>query len=129
MIRQRNTQTSLDVLRPLPLFEGWPDADIAMLALAADVLWLRQPHALLQEGAIPYEFFVLLNGEAVVTAGGSLVAVIGRGTVVGADTLMAGIASQVSVVTTGAARVLAFGPRAIEQLERRTAQAELLRAV
>lgn len=125
MIRHRNTQTSLDVLRPLPLFEGWPDADIAMLALAADVLWVRQPYALLQEGALPYEFFVLLNGEAVVSSGGSLLGVIGPGSVIGAETLMAGIASQVSVVTTGAARVLAFGPRAVEQLE----QAELLRAV
>ena len=121
MIRQRNTQSSLDVLRPIPLFADLSDADLAILSLAADVLWVRQPYTLLQEGALPYEFFVLLNGEAVITAGGGLLGMVGPGSVIGAETLLAGIPSQVSGVTVGPARVLAFGPRAIEQLEQRAA--------
>jgi CRP-like cAMP-binding protein len=132
MIRQRNTQTSLDVLRPLPLFAGWSDEELAMLSLTADVLWVRQPFALLQEGALPYEFFVLLNGEATVTAEGALLGALGRGSLIGAETLLAGIPSQVSVVTAGPARVLAVGPRAVAAIAERAAargRVELLRAV
>jgi CRP-like cAMP-binding protein len=130
MIRQRNTQTSLDVLRPLPLFAAWADDELAMLSLAADVVWVRQPFPLLQENVLPYEFFVLLNGEATVSAEGAHLGLLGRGALIGAETLLAGIPSQVSVVTRGPARVLAFGPRAVAEIEARaTAPEELLRAV
>ncbi|MBK5305066.1 MAG: cyclic nucleotide-binding domain-containing protein [Frankiaceae bacterium] len=129
MIRQRNTQTSLEVLRPLPIFAGWSDTELATLALTADVLWVRPSFTLLREGVLPYEFFVLLNGEAVISTGGNLIGVVGRGSLVGAETLLAGLPSQVSAVTAGAARVLAFGPRAVEQLEQRADHAELLHAV
>ncbi|MDX6197935.1 MAG: hypothetical protein QOJ79_1086 [Actinomycetota bacterium] len=132
MIRQRNTQTALDVLRPLPIFAGWSDEELAMLSLGADVLWVRQPFALLQEGVLPYEFFVLLNGEATVTAEGALLGILGRGALIGAETLLAAIPSQVSVVTAGPARVLAFGPRAVAEIEDRAAsrgRVELLPAV
>lgn len=95
-----------------------------MLALDADVLWLRTPHMLLREGAVPREFYLVLNGHAEVSGNGRA-STIGSGALVGAHAALTATPSPVSARTTQPARVLAFGWAALQRIEHRAADARL----
>ena len=129
MIRQRNTQADLPQLQCISLLPDRLDHELELLTLTSDGLWLRPEFELVREGETPYEFYVLLNGTAEVTFAGGVVASAGPGALIGAQSVLTGTPSPVTVTTTGPARVLAFGPRAAELLLQRTANEAMAQAV
>ena len=70
-------------LADLPLFSALSKKDRARVARWADEVDLQEGHHLLHEGAFPYEFYVILDGEVLVTKDGTTLATLGRGEIVG----------------------------------------------
>jgi CRP/FNR family cyclic AMP-dependent transcriptional regulator len=70
-------------LAELPLFSTLSKKERTRVARWADEVDLAEGHHLLHEGAFPYEFYVILEGEVLVTKDGSTLATLGRGEIVG----------------------------------------------
>lgn len=68
-----------DRLRRLPLFRGSSDQEMARVLALADVLDVASQHVLVREGEFTSEFYVLVTGQASVTRGDRLLALLGPG--------------------------------------------------
>jgi len=66
-------------LHGIPLFEGLSKRDLAKVAHWADVVDVPAGYHLLNQGSLPHEFFVILEGSADVERLGERIAGLGPG--------------------------------------------------
>ena len=92
-------------LADLPLFSTLSKKDRARVARWADEVDLREGHHLLHEGAFPYEFYVILDGEVLVTKDGTTLATLGRGEIVGEIAILEHERRTATVVAASDVRV------------------------
>ncbi len=77
-----------DDLRELPLFAGASRSQLAVIRRHLTQLRVPAGKVLVHEDARGDEFMILVEGEAVVTQGGRLIATLGRGDLVGEMALL-----------------------------------------
>lgn len=106
---RRHVNPAVDIFRSMPLFEGCRRRELEIVSLGADEVRLPAGCALLIEGEIPQDFFVLVQGSADVLVGGHLLGSAGNGTVLGISSALSACRRRASVVSTTPVRVLAFG--------------------
>jgi CRP/FNR family transcriptional regulator, cyclic AMP receptor protein len=68
-----------DRLRRLPMFRGASDREVARVLALADLLDVASQHVLVREGEYTSEFYVVVTGQASVTRGDKLLALLGPG--------------------------------------------------
>jgi CRP/FNR family transcriptional regulator, cyclic AMP receptor protein len=93
-------------LADIPLFRSLGESERKELADRFDVLSIREGADLVGEGASGYSFYVLVEGSAVVTAGGAPVATYGPGDFFGEMAILGDGRRSATVTTTSPSRVL-----------------------
>lgn len=107
----RHPDTKIAWLRSIPGFEALSRAEIRDLAAAADRTSARAGRVLVTEGGRGLECFVVADGELEVTRGGTFVARIGPGSVVGEVALLDNAVRNADVVALTDVEVAVFDPR------------------
>ena len=87
-------------LERVPLFAGLSHREREQVARWADEIDLPSGKHLLDEGRLPHEFFVILDGEVEVTHDGQLLATLGTGDFFGEIALIEHGRRTASVVTS-----------------------------
>lgn len=80
--------TKVQALKQIPLFEGLSRKELTDLARMTEDVEVPDGKVLCKEGEIGREFFVIIDGEAVVTRRGRRVATSGRGDFFGEISLL-----------------------------------------
>lgn len=96
----------VDLIRSVPLFGRCTRAEVAEVAHIADEIDVPEGKELMREGDRGREFFVLLEGSAVVRRGGRKVNVLGPGDFFGEIALVSRSPRTATVTTTSPARLL-----------------------
>lgn len=98
---RRGTQNAkLEALARAPLFEGLSKKELTELARVTDELVIGEGTVLCKEGSLGGEFFVILDGTAVVTKGGKELATRSAGEFVGEIALLATTRRTATVTAT-----------------------------
>ena len=108
----------LTALKTVPLFTGLSRSQLALVARIADEVDLRAGKVLIREDAVGSQFFVLLDGEAVVRREGRKLATLGAGDFFGEIALLARRTTTATVTTTAPSRVLVITRAGFGQLLR-----------
>ena len=108
----------LTALKTVPLFTGLSRSQLALVARIADEVDLRVGKVLIREDAVGSQFFVLLDGEAVVRREGRKLATLGAGDFFGEIALLARRTTTATVTTTAPSRVLVITRAGFGQLLR-----------
>ena len=116
MIRHRSPK--LDLVEGIPLFAGLPKRELKEIARLADVVDVPAGRDLTVEGAPGREFFVLLNGTAVVRRHDEFVAVLQRGSFFGEIALLADRPRTATITTLEPSRLLVLGDVQFRQVFR-----------
>jgi CRP-like cAMP-binding protein len=87
-VRLFSHDTKVDALKQAPLFSDLSKKELAELARHAEDVEVAEGQAIVREGEIGHEFFVILEGEIEVTANGKHVATRGGGEFVGEIALL-----------------------------------------
>lgn len=101
----------LDQLAAVPLFAGLSRDDLEKVARAANEITVESGRALVTEGETGHEAFIVVDGTATVTAGGTEVATIGPGAVFGEMALIDRAPRNATVTATTPMKVLVLGQR------------------
>ncbi|MCB1004692.1 MAG: cyclic nucleotide-binding domain-containing protein [Acidimicrobiales bacterium] len=101
----------LEHLRAVPLFAHCSNADLAAIAAAVDELEVEPGRALVTEGEVGKEAFIIVTGEAEVTRGGAHVTTIGAGAPFGEMALVDRSPRNATVTAVTPLRVLVLGQR------------------
>ena len=109
-------ETKLEMLKQLPLFEGSSRDELREIATLADEIDVPADTTLVREGANPYEFIVILDGEVAVDEGGVPVATLGRGDFLGEIAVLTRGKRTATAITTAPSRLLVLTDRAFRQL-------------
>ena len=108
----------MELIRRVPLFAGCSRAELAKVAQLADELTVPEGKELTREGAPGREFFVVVEGGAVVRRKGRKVATVESGDFLGEIALLANVPRSATVVTTEESRLLVITDRAFRSLLR-----------
>lgn len=98
-------------LKGIPLFADLPHRDRKQIAQWMDVVDVAPGKDLLEEGAIPHEFFVLLEGEAEVRHEGTVLAHLRTGDFFGEIALIETNRRTATVTTVTPARLAVMNAR------------------
>jgi CRP/FNR family transcriptional regulator, cyclic AMP receptor protein len=98
-------------LATVPLFAECSKRDLAKIASLTDEIEVAAGRALVVEGDIGHEAFVVIDGTASVTRDGNEVAEVGPGAVFGEMALIDRTPRNASVTATTPMRVLVIGKR------------------
>jgi CRP-like cAMP-binding protein len=116
-------------LEPIPLFAGLSKHERERVASFADVLDVPPGMHLLDQGAFPYEFLVLLDGEVDVLRDGVRVAGLGVGDFFGEIALLEHERRTASCIAATKCRVAVMTSSAFGDMQRQMpAVAERIRA-
>jgi CRP/FNR family cyclic AMP-dependent transcriptional regulator len=121
----------IDLLRHIPLFERCSRRELARLATTADEVDLPEGRALTREGEPGHEFFVLVEGLAVVRRKGRRVTVLSAGDFFGEIALLTERPRTATVTAGTPVRVLVLTRRDFRRLlaEMPSLQTKVLAAV
>ena len=100
-----------------PLFAGLAEPELRELAPCFEARSVGAGVRLVGEGAAGYSFFLLCDGEALVTAGGAEVASLAAGDFFGELSLLGDGRRQATVTTTSEARILVLFGTDFRRLE------------
>jgi cAMP-binding proteins - catabolite gene activator and regulatory subunit of cAMP-dependent protein kinases len=98
-------------LKGIPLFADLPPKDLKQVARWMDVVNVSAGNDLLEEGAMPHEFFVMLEGEADVRHDGELLAHLASGDFFGEIALVETNRRTATVTTATPARLAVMHSR------------------
>lgn len=101
----------LDHLASVPLFAGLSKKELQEVARAADELDVEAGKELVTEGRTGHEFFLILDGEAIVKRNGRKIATLGPGQHFGELALLDRGPRSATVVADTDMRVLVVGQR------------------
>ena len=101
----------VELLKKTPLFAGCSKSELRELAKTADELDLRKGTVLTREGRPGREFFVLIEGTAVVTKKGKRIADLGPGDWLGEIALITDSPRTATVTATSPLDVLVITDR------------------
>ncbi|MDX6197238.1 MAG: hypothetical protein QOJ79_389 [Actinomycetota bacterium] len=116
MTRKRWINPTVDAFRRMPLFEGCRREELEMLGRFADEVIVPAGFALLREGELAQECFLLIDGAAEVRVGDHAVATAPPATLLGGQSMLSRTRRTASVSTTTQAHVFCFGARGFRQL-------------
>jgi CRP-like cAMP-binding protein len=106
----------VDMLRRVPLFAQCSKRELEEIAGLADEVALQPGRELMREGARGSEFFVLVEGEAVVRRKGRRLDTVRGGDFVGEMSLLSGNPRNATVVAETPVRTLVVTRRDFERL-------------
>lgn len=98
-------------LAEVPLFSSLSRRDRQKIASASDELSFKAGRVLVEQGRVGHEFFLIIEGEAVVRRNGRKVATLGPGQYFGELSLLAKAPRDATVSATTDIRVLVVGQR------------------
>jgi CRP-like cAMP-binding protein len=101
----------LDHLARVPLFAGLSRSDLEKVARAANEITVEPGRALVSEGETGHEAFIVVEGTATISKGGSDVTEVGPGAVFGEMALIDRAPRNATVTAKTAMRVLVLGQR------------------
>jgi CRP-like cAMP-binding protein len=100
VVRKRHQDPKLDALKRVPLFAGLGKGDLAAVGRIAEEIDFQAGKELIREDEPGRQFFVLLEGEAVVRRRGRKVNVVGPGDFFGEIALLSSRPTTAAVTTT-----------------------------
>jgi CRP-like cAMP-binding protein len=106
----------VDLLKGIPLFAACTRAELVEVAIVADEREAPAGAQLTEEGRPGREFFVLVEGAAVVRRGGRKVAELGAGDWFGEIAILTFTPRTASVTSTSSVRVLVISDRAFRRV-------------
>ena len=106
----------IELLKSTPLFSGCSKSELRALASSADELDLREGTVLTREGRAGREFFVLIDGTAVVTRQGKKIAELGAGDWLGEIALLTDSPRTATVTATSPLDVLVITERSFRSV-------------
>jgi CRP-like cAMP-binding protein len=109
-------------LERVPLFAGLSHKDRERVARWADTVDLPPGKHLLDEGRLPHEFFVILDGEVEVTHEGERLATLGPGDFFGEIALIEHRRRTASVVTSAPTSLAVMSPASFDAMRRELPQ-------
>ncbi|HVM16232.1 MAG TPA: cyclic nucleotide-binding domain-containing protein [Gaiellaceae bacterium] len=115
----------VELISKVPLFAGCSRSELTKVAQLADELPVEDGRQLTREGEPGREFFVLVDGEAVVRKKGRKVATLTSGDFFGEMALLTDAPRNATVVAAGDARVLVVTDRDFRKLLRDSPQVQL----
>ena len=123
--------TKVEALKRVPLFADLSKADLATVAQLADEVDLPDGKELIGEGEPGRQFFVLLEGEAVVRRKGRKVNTLTAGDFFGEIAIVSGRPTTASVTTAGLAYVAVITRPSFSRLLRESSriQSKVLEAL
>ena len=101
----------IELLKRVPLFAGCSKGELRELAKSADELDIREGTVLTREGRPGREFFVLIDGTALVTKGGKKVADLSGGDWFGEIALITNRPRTATVTATSPGDILVITDR------------------
>jgi CRP-like cAMP-binding protein len=104
------------VLRDLELFADCSPADLALISASAEELAVEPGELVVREGRYDHEFYVILDGVAAVTRGGSELARLGPGGFFGVSALLSGQPRNASVTASTEMRLLVVPEETFREL-------------
>ena len=119
--------TSVDAksLERVPLFAGLSPKEREKVARWADTVDLPEGKHLLDEGRLPHEFFVIVDGEVEVLHDGKRLATLGPGDFFGEIALIEHGRRTASVVTTVPTTLAVMSPASFAAMRREMAEVAL----
>jgi CRP/FNR family transcriptional regulator, cyclic AMP receptor protein len=99
-MRLFSQNVKVDALKRAPLFEELSKKELTTLASVTDDLALEPGTVLCREGRIGTEFFVIVDGDAEVTQGGTKIATLSGGDFVGEIALLTTTKRTATVTAT-----------------------------
>jgi CRP-like cAMP-binding protein len=105
-------------LQSVPLFAGLSHREREQVARWADAVDLPAGKHLLQEGRLPHEFFVILDGEVEVTQEGQHLATLGQGDFFGEIALIEHGRRTASGMTSAPTTHAEMSPTSIDAMRR-----------
>jgi CRP-like cAMP-binding protein len=105
-------------LEKVPLYAGLSRKEREKIAHWSDTVDLPAGKHLLDEGRLPHEFFVVLDGEVEVTHDGERLAMMGPGDFFGEIALIQHGRRTASVVTTSPSRLAVMSPASFVAMRR-----------
>ena len=106
----------VEVIKRVPLFAGCSKGELEQLAQIADEIDLAEGKEMTREGSRGREFFVLLEGDADVTKGGSSINKLGPGDFFGEIALISDSPRTATVTATSPVRALVITDRSFRRL-------------
>jgi CRP/FNR family transcriptional regulator, cyclic AMP receptor protein len=113
-VLRRNEKVEL--VKKVPLFSGCSKRDLEQIAQIADEIDLAEGKEMTREGSRGREFFVLLEGDADVTKGGSSINKLGAGDFFGEIALVSDSPRTATVTATSPVRALVITDRSFRRL-------------
>jgi CRP/FNR family transcriptional regulator, cyclic AMP receptor protein len=105
-------------LERVPLFAGLSQRDREQVARRTDLVDIPVGRHLLDEGRLPHEFFVILDGEVEVTHEGKLLATLGPGDFFGEIALVEHGRRTASVVSSAPSTLAVMSSQGFEAVRR-----------
>jgi CRP-like cAMP-binding protein len=112
-------------LERVPLFAGLSHKDREKIARWADSIDLPAGKHLLDEGRLPHEFFVIIDGEVEVSHEGKPLATLGQGDFFGEIALIEHGRRTATVVTTTPTTLAVMSPASFVAMRREMAEVAL----
>jgi CRP/FNR family cyclic AMP-dependent transcriptional regulator len=125
LLRGTRRDNKLQALKNVPLFGGLSKRDLSAVARIADELDLPAGKELIREDESGRQFFILLEGEAVVRRRGRKVNTLGPGDFFGEIALLSERPTTATVVTTEPALVAIITRASFDRLMRTSPQVQL----
>ena len=120
-----STHVDAKSLELVPLFAGLSHRDRDKIARWSDTVDLPAGKQLLEEGRLPHEFFVIIEGEVEVTHDGAHLATMGPGDFFGEIALIEHGRRTASVVTTAPTTLAVMSPASFAAMRREMAEVAL----
>ena len=130
-MRLFSQNVKVEALKAAPLFEGLSKKDLGKLTAVTDDLKVEAGTVLCREGRVGREFFVIVDGEAEVTKGGTRIATLSGGDFVGEIALLSTKKRTATVTATSAVRCFILTQSAFQRVleENPSVQMKVMRAL